>query len=544
MAVNYFAFSLLFIPSSLIIVWSPHTLFNQSFSATNYTTYAHRLLVNRPAEIPCFKPNNDPSRGLTQNTTIYWSHRGYNLTTTGSPFISAYWDVSGTLVINTILPHQINLWCHLKAGNTTLLFVHRLDFVESPYIQTIFAVDMNATLTTNATKAFQAFLFSQRTNCIVQLQGGGISVLKEVADIDLKKAVFQRRVVLEAAQDACESAIDCTGVSLDFFQCYVHMGQKIALYSIDFSIMHYVDVGAFVNKDDFQINRQIEQTVLRLLNAVKRTKGRIMSSGFGKIPRTDVNLDIHVQNRTVKICLGVAGVLSRGGKEECELCPAGSLSELQITLPPPPDQTVNIRGGDVEANAESLHNMLWPQMGAVTSCRPCPACSYTETLGRPSCLPCPSWHSTPIFGTIPGEGGEWIDLVCPRQGRWQILLNDYVTEAYGYQPVGKWFEELSELTRVWIYVVVALGSVFLVLFVVLIAYCCVDVAGILSRSADELRPLYTEAALVVKNTKRVERERTAKAAERLRQLMEEDQSLQGNSQPKKPHFSGKPRELK
>lgn len=118
---------------------------------------------------------------------------------------------------------------------------------------------MNASLTTNATKAFQEFLLSQKTNCIVRLQGGGISVLKEVAGIDLRKAVFQKRAVLEAAQDACESAIDCAGVSLDFFQCYVHMGQKVALYSIDFSVMHTIDVGVFVNSDDFQIDRKMEQ---------------------------------------------------------------------------------------------------------------------------------------------------------------------------------------------------------------------------------------------------------------------------------------------
>lgn len=42
-----------------------------------------------------------------------------------------------------------------------------------------------------------------------------------------------------------------------------------------------------------------------------------MSLGFGKIPRTDVNLDIYVQNRTISICLGVAGVLRGGGKAEC-----------------------------------------------------------------------------------------------------------------------------------------------------------------------------------------------------------------------------------
>ncbi|EUB64011.1 hypothetical protein ECG_06396 [Echinococcus granulosus] len=533
MAVRYVAFFFLFVRSIPITAWSPHTLFNQSSIETNYTTYAHRLLINRPVEIPCFKPTDGPTGGPTRNFTIYWSHRGFNLTTTGSPFVSAYWDCNGILIINSVLPHQINLWCHLEADNGSRLFIHRLDFIESAYIQTIFAVDMNATLTTNATKAFQEFLFSQKSNCVVQLQGGGISVLKEVADVDLRRAVFQKKAVLDAAQDVCEAAVDCTGVSLDFFQCYIHMGQKTALYSIDFSIMHTVDVGIFVNKDDFQIDKKINQTIMRLSNAVKRTKGRIMSSGFGKIPRTDVNLDINVQNRKVEICLGVAGVLSRSGKAECELCPAGSLSELQITLPPPPDQTVSIRGGAVDSNQETLANMLWPHMGEVTSCRPCPACSYTEILGHPSCLPCPSWHSIPIFGTIPGEGGEWIDLVCPRQGRWQILLNDYVTEAYGYQPVGKWFEELSELTRVWIYVVVAMGSVFFVLAVVIFAYCCVDVAGMLSKSADELRPLYTEAALVVKTTKRVERERTAKAAERLRQLMEKAQSPQVNEKLKK-----------
>ncbi|VDM19565.1 unnamed protein product [Hydatigera taeniaeformis] len=528
MPVTYVTYLSLFVQCSIIVAWSPHALFNQSFSGPNYTAYTHRLLVNRPAEIPCFRPIDCPITGPTQTYTAYWSHRGFNLTTTGSPFISAYWDIGGTLVINTILPHQINLWCHLKTDNTSRLFVHRLDFIEFPYIQTVFAVDMNATLTTNATKAFQEFILGQKTNCIVLLEGGGMSALKEVAGIDLRKAVFQKTAILEAAQEICQTEFDCIGVSLDFFQCYLHMGQKAALYSIDFSIMHSIDIGVFVNRDDFQIDSKIKQTVLRLIDSIKRTKGKIMSTGFGKVPRTDVSLYINVQHRTVKICLGEAGVLNRRGRAECELCPAGSLAELQITLPPPPDQAVNMQAGDEEANQESLHNMLWPHTGAVTSCRPCPACSYTETLGRSSCLPCPSWHSIPIFGTIPGEGGEWIDLVCPRQGRWQLLLNDYVTEAYGYWPVGKWFEDLSELARVWIYVVVALGSVFFVLAVVLIAYCCVDVAGMLSKSAHELRPLYTEAALVVKNTKRVERERTTKAAERLRQLMKEDQSHQAN----------------
>ena len=181
-----------------------------------------------------------------------------------------------------------------------------------------------------------------------------------------------------------------------------------------------------------------------------------------------------------------------------------------------------IRGDMEDIDEDYLSTLIWPQTNKKASCRPCPASSYAETLGRSSCLPCPGWHSTPIYGTIPGEGGEWIDLVCPRQGRWQVILNDYVTDTYGYHGIGKWFEELHEITRVWIYVAVALGSVLIVVIILLVAYCCIDVEAMLFNAADELQPLYQEAALVVKTTRLMERERTERAAMKLRQLIAQD----------------------
>ena len=211
------------------------------------------------------------------------------------------------------------------------------------------------------------------------------------------------------------------------------------------------------------------------------------------------------------------------------MCPAGSIADIQITLPPPPEQALTKRSDDDEIDEDHLSKLVWPQANKKASCRPCPACSYTETLGRSACLPCPGWHSTPIYGTIKGEGGEWIDVVCPRQGRWQVILNDYVTQTYGYHPVGKWFEELPELTRVWIYVAVALGSVFIVVAALIVVYCCIDVAGMLSSAADELRPLYNEAAIVVKTTRQAERERTERAAMELRELMKQDPNFHLNN---------------
>ena len=249
--------SLLLLKFVVISTWSPHTLFNSTLRKSKYTTYEHRLLVNRPVQIPCFKPTNTSNNA--ENVKIYWSHRGFNLTLYDSPFISAYWDREGTLIINSVMARQINLWCHVESDAGSHLYVHRLDFVEAAYMQTVFAVDMNATLVTNSTKAFHEFLFSQQSNCIVRLQGGGISVLKDTPGIDLDKAVFQKIIVLETAQKICDERIDCIGVTLDYFHCLVEMDQKTAIYSVDFSIIHTVDFGIFVTSDDFTLDQQIKQ---------------------------------------------------------------------------------------------------------------------------------------------------------------------------------------------------------------------------------------------------------------------------------------------
>ncbi|VDD79331.1 unnamed protein product [Mesocestoides corti] len=502
--------------------WSPHNLFTWSSDKSSHVTYTHRLLINRPVQIPCFKSTDTPPDHSHLNSTIYWSHRGFKLTATESPFLSAYWDDLGTLIISCILPRQINLWCHYRGPNVSSLFVHRIDFTEATFTQTIFAVDINASLTTNLSKAYQEFLYSQKSNCGVQLQGGGLAVLKGAPNIDLTRAVYQKRVVLEAALDACEAGFDCLGVSLDFFECWVNMVRKTALYSIDFSIMHTVDVGVFVNDDGFALDTQIQKTISRVVMAVKRTKPGMVSSGFGRMKKADVSLELTVQNRTVRTCLGVAGKPHRSFKGECVLCPAGSFSRVDITLPPPPEESLDMQSGDLDSNQEFLENVMWPYADSRPSCRPCPACSYAETLGRPSCLPCPAWHSTPIYGSIPGEGGEWIDSVCPRKGRRHVLLNDFVKETFGYEPVGKWFEGLSELTRVSIYVVALVVSTFGILAAIVIVYRCIDVAGMLSAAARELRPLYLEAALVLQTMRRIEQGRRARAVARLRQLLKEN----------------------
>ena len=174
------------------------------------------------------------------------------------------------------------------------------------------------------------------------------------------------------------------------------------------------------------------------------------------------------------------------------LCPPGSFLQTRITLPPPPHQYLDVvSGGDDDSNQAFLESLAWPQSSSFPSstssaCLPCPACSYTEAVGRPVCLPCPEWHKTPIFGSILGEGGEWISSVCPRLGRDHILLGDFVEDVFGQRPVGAWFDSLSELMRISIYVAVAIGAFVVMATAVFLVYRCVDVGETLSRAADDL----------------------------------------------------------
>lgn len=212
-----------------------------------------------------------------------------------------------------------------------------------------------------------------------------------------------------------------------------------------------------------------------------------------------------------------------------DLCPPGSFNPVQITLPPPPEQKLDLEGGDADSNQAFLENLMWPYSSTSGfTCKPCPACSFTETAGRPTCLPCPAWHSTPIFGSIPGEGGEWIETVCPRRGRHHVLLGDFVDEAFGRVPVGVWFESLSELTRISIFVFVALGSLLTCLTAVVIIYWCVDVQEMLTQSSNELRPLYLEAAFVAKTVQRTEHERTARVSKLMKEVLNKEKYREEN----------------
>lgn len=176
--------------------------------------------------------------------------------------------------------------------------------------------------------------------------------------------------------------------------------------------------------------------------------------------------------------------------------------------------------GSNDANQEYLATLMWPKDETSSICRPCPAGSYTEMLGQPHCLPCPDFHYTPLYGDLRDEGGEWIDLACPRVGRDRIILQDFFTEAN--EPLGQWVEELPEVARVWIFLGSFLGILIILIMVTLLVYCCFDVEEMLKRSADELRTLYVEAAIVVKTARACGRERTRRAVEKMKKLLEED----------------------
>ncbi len=202
------------------------------------------------------------------------------------------------------------------------------------------------------------------------------------------------------------------------------------------------------------------------------------------------------------------------------LCPPGSLSSIPITLPPPPDQKLDVSGGDSNSNQAFLDTIMWPSSGQNDRhCQPCPACTFSEAMARPSCLPCPAWHSTPIFGSVPGEGGEWIDTVCPRAGRDYVILGDFVDSTFGQLPVGDFFAGLSEMTRVSIFVGLGVGLLFSTLGLVVFVYWLVDAGRMLSNVSNMLRPLYIEAALVTKTMRRTEKKRSNHAAIRMKEII-------------------------
>nr|CDS30297.1 hypothetical protein HmN_000271500 [Hymenolepis microstoma] len=513
---NLLAFSVLFaLQLALTFAWSPHVMFKGVEKASNHTTYTHRLLINQPAYIPCFKPED--SRG-NQSSTIYWSHRGFKLDRDG-PFISARWDLNGTLIIYYVLPRKIYLWCHYQTDSASQVFIHHLEFIASPLVQVVYAVEMNANFTAETEKMLDDFYVRQMRNCIIQSDESGIVVPEGIYGIDFEKAAVQKTAVLEAIRSTCESQLDCTGVSLDFFSCFINSGRGTGFYSIDFSTMHNVEMGIFIETNFTDFVEQINQTVASIKKEVEFSKGRILSSGFEKIPRTSIELQMKIQHRMVKICLGVSGRLNIEGKMECELCPTGSNADLQITMPPPPEHKLEIRNGTLDN--DQLSTLTWPYSDTPSSCHPCASGFYAETLGQPFCLPCPHYHYTPIFASKVGSGGEWIDLACPRAGRDSIILQDFFMEAY--EPLGKWVGRLSEIAKVFIFVGTFMGILVAMIVTTLLVYQCFDVEEMLKRSAEELRPLYVEAAIVVKTAKACERERTARVAEKMKKLLQSEE---------------------
>ncbi|VDN97568.1 unnamed protein product [Rodentolepis nana] len=111
-----------------------------------------------------------------------------------------------------------------------------------------------------------------------------------------------------------------------------------------------------------------------------------------------------------------------------QLCPTGSSSDLQITMPPPPERKLSQINGTLDN--DQLASIAWPYSDSPSSCHPCASGFYAETLGQSFCLPCPHYHYTPIYESKVGSGGEWIDLACPRVGRDAIILQDFFMEAY------------------------------------------------------------------------------------------------------------------
>ncbi len=217
-----------------------HSLFISNLKQYGHITYTHKLLLNRPAQIACFLMNDSST---TAQSVFYWTHRGLNISQATSPFIAAEWGTDGTIIISSILPRQISLWCQHNSTATSELFIHRINFVETAYTQTVFSVDMSAIFTTDNSKAFQEFLFSQQSNCRVQLKGGGLGVLRGASGVNLSRAVPQKAIVMDAVWEVCQKSYDCVGVSLDFFDCSVSMAEKNAAYSLDFSTMHFSYAG-------------------------------------------------------------------------------------------------------------------------------------------------------------------------------------------------------------------------------------------------------------------------------------------------------------
>lgn len=240
--------------NEITVAWNPHKYFTKIEIKPNYTTYTHRLLINHPAQISCFKHEGN----IVNGTQIFWTHRGFKLDAS-SPFISAQWDNEGNLMINQVLPRKIYLWCHYPWKSKVHIYMHHLEFVAAPLVQAIYAVEMIANFTADKESLLDDFYVREMRNCLIQSDESGTVAPEESGGIDFHLPVIQKTAIIEAVEKICASRYDCISLSLDFFSCSVNTRADTSFYSIDFSTMHNLEMGTFLKKKNVDMNVQINQ---------------------------------------------------------------------------------------------------------------------------------------------------------------------------------------------------------------------------------------------------------------------------------------------
>ncbi|BHF69790.1 hypothetical protein SprV_0301283700 [Sparganum proliferum] len=406
-----------------------------------------------------------------------WTYQGYVISDT-SPFISAHLDSNGDLLISQIMARKLTIWCTVRFGKLddpkplkSQNFAHRIDFYDPTFRQTLVAIDVGVNISQSDRRKFAEFALSQQFNCLVKYseEAGGSSQRGEETEV-----AIQKKLMLKAVRDACSKSIDCIGVSLDFFQCSLDTIQLRALYSFDLSLL--------------------------------------LTNDFGPLLAAENNVSsVHEQNQQLTERDPLDRQLACLVDERVQgPCGTGSLGLASITLPPPPEY---LDPGRDDSDEPFMRSMQWPNP-VMESCRPCPAASYVEEMGHPVCLSCPPGHHAPIYGEVPGEGGEWLHTTCSPGGRNKVLLEDFVSTNFGSEA-GRWFARQIKLTRVALYASIAMTPLWITLLLLFIMYYVVDVGTILARACEEVRPLQLQAAELMRNAVKIEKERRRKAELRL-----------------------------
>ncbi|KAL7058561.1 hypothetical protein AAHC03_013748 [Spirometra sp. Aus1] len=490
--------------------FSLHKLFHdfKNFSTTYF--YQHTFAIGRPVKLPCFSKDHGPTADIQ---AYNWTYQGYVISDT-SAFISAHLDSNGDLLISQIMARKLTIWCTVRFGKLddpkplkSQNFAHRIDFYDPTFRQTVVAIDVGANISQSDRRKFAEFAVSQQLNCLVKYSEESSPQSGEETEV-----AIQKKLMLKAVRDACSKSVDCIGVSLDFFQCSLDTIQLRALYSFDLSLLLTNDFGPLLAADNnvSTVHEQHQQTLATLKEAVSNAVKLLRSKGFGTIATANVKISHTLQTRTVGLCLGTAGKVDGTDLSMCRPCGTGSLGLASITLPPPPEY---LDPGRDDSDEPFMRSMQWPNP-VMESCRPCPAASYVEEMGHPVCLSCPPGHHAPIYGEVPGEGGEWLHTTCSPGGRNKVLLEDFVSTNFGTEP-GRWFARQIKLTRVALYASIAMTPLWITLLLLFIMYYVVDVGTILARACEEVRPLQLQAAELTRNAVKIEKERRRKAELRL-----------------------------